>query len=73
MKDASVLFNDKLTSYEELLKKDGSVSNHHKNIQSLAIEMFQKRNYKFPPQFQNRNPLSGYHKVVHAETLQAMY
>ena len=33
--------NDKLSSYEELLEKDGSVSIHHKNIQSFAIEMFQ--------------------------------
>ena len=33
--------NDKLSSYEELLEKDGLVSIHHKNIQSLAIEMFQ--------------------------------
>ena len=33
--------NDKLSSYEELLEKDGSVSIHHRNIQSLAIEMLQ--------------------------------
>ena len=33
--------NDKLSSYEELLEKDESVSIHHKNIQSLVIEMFQ--------------------------------
>ena len=32
---------DKLASYEELLEKDGSVSLHHRNIQSLAIEMLQ--------------------------------
>ena len=33
--------NYKLPSYEELLEKDWSVSVHHKNIQSLAIEMLQ--------------------------------
>ena len=33
--------NDKLSSYEELLEKDGPVSVHHRNIQSLAIEMLQ--------------------------------
>ena len=32
--------NDKASSYEELLGKDGSVSVHHKNIQRLA-EMLQ--------------------------------
>ena len=37
----SLIHNNNLCSYEELLKKDGSVSIHHKNIQSLAIEMFQ--------------------------------
>ena len=35
------IHNDKLPSYEELLEKDGSVSIHHKNIQSLSIKMFQ--------------------------------
>ena len=32
---------DKLSSYEELLEKDGSVSVHHRDIQGLAIEMLQ--------------------------------
>ena len=33
--------NDKLSSYEELLEKDGSVSVDHRNIQSLVVEMLQ--------------------------------
>ena len=44
MKDERLLRliqNDKLSSYEELLEKDVSVSVHHRNIQSLAIEMLQ--------------------------------
>ena len=36
-----LIHNDKLFSYEELLEKNGSVSIHHKNIQSLATERFQ--------------------------------
>ena len=36
-----LIHNDKLSSCEEFLEKDGSVSIHHKNILSLAIEMFQ--------------------------------
>ena len=35
--------NDKLSSYEELLEKNGSFSNHLKNIQSFAIEMLQTK------------------------------
>ena len=33
--------NDKLSIYEQLLEKDGSVSVHHTDIQSLATEMLQ--------------------------------
>ena len=36
--------NDNKSSYEELLEKDGSVSVHCKNIQTLAIEMIQIKN-----------------------------
>ena len=39
--------NDRLSSYEELLEKDGSVSVHHRNIQSLAIEMLQIRHGQY--------------------------
>ena len=40
--------NDKLSSYKEPLEKDGQVSIQHKNIQSLAIEMFQIKHGKSP-------------------------
>ena len=33
--------NDKLSSYEELLEKDWSVSVQNKNIHNLAIEMLE--------------------------------
>ena len=33
-------YNDKNSSYEELLIKDGSVSLHHRNIQALASKLY---------------------------------
>ena len=35
-----IIYNDKTSSYEELLSKDGSVSMHHKNLQKLVIEIY---------------------------------
>ena len=35
-----LIYNDKHSSFEELLEKDNSVSIHHKNIHVLATEMF---------------------------------
>ena len=43
-----LIYSDKLPSYEELLEKDGSVSIHHKNIQSLAIEIFRTKHGQSP-------------------------
>ena len=34
------VYNDYITSFEDLLKKDNFFKIHHKNIQSLAIELF---------------------------------
>ena len=39
-----LIYNDKQSSYEELLIKDGTVSIHHRNIQTLATEMFKVKN-----------------------------
>ena len=38
---SSINHNDKGSSFEDLLQKDNSVSIRHKNLQALAIEMFQ--------------------------------
>ena len=35
-----IIYNDKQSSFTELLNKDNSVSIHIRNIQRLAIEMF---------------------------------
>ena len=35
-----LIYNDKCSSFEEILVKDKSVSIHHKNIHALTIEMF---------------------------------
>ena len=35
-----IIYNNNISTFEELLEKDGSYSIYHKNIQSLAIELF---------------------------------
>ena len=35
-----MIYNDKISNFEELLTKDNSVSIHHSNIHALAIEMY---------------------------------
>ena len=38
------IYNDKNSSHEESLTKDGSVSIHHRNIQALATELYKIKN-----------------------------
>ena len=35
-----MVYLDETSSFEELLRKDGSVTIHHRNLHSLSIEMF---------------------------------
>ena len=43
-----MIYNDKRSSFEDLLEKDNSVSIHHKNLQALATEMFKVYNKTSP-------------------------
>ena len=35
-----MIYDDQISSFQELLSKDNSFTVHHFNVQSLAIEMF---------------------------------
>ena len=39
-----MVYKDDQSSFEELLKKDGSATIHHRNIQKLAIELYKVKN-----------------------------
>ena len=43
-----MIYNDKISNFEELLNKDNSVSIHHSNIHALAIEMYKVANDMSP-------------------------
>ena len=42
------IHRDETSSYEEVMEKDGSVSIHYKNIQTLEVEMFKLKNDTSP-------------------------
>ena len=43
-----MIYNEKISNFEELLNKDNSVSIHHNNIYALAIEMCKGANDASP-------------------------
>ena len=47
-----VIYDDKTSSFEQLLENDNFVSIHHRNIRTLAIEMYKVTN-GLPPEIMN--------------------
>ena len=43
-----IIYNDKTSTFKELLEKDNSVSIHYRNIKALAIEMYKVDNGMSP-------------------------
>ena len=43
-----ITYNDRKSSFEELLRKDNTVSIHHRNLQLLATEIFKIENNMAP-------------------------
>ena len=58
-----VIYNDKKSSFQELLDKNESVCIHHKNLQALCIEMFKVERKESPEIFSrlfHKNETSNY-------------
>ena len=43
-----IVYRDDISTFEELLLKDGSLSTHHRNIHAFAIEMYKSVNSSAP-------------------------
>ena len=59
-----IVYEDYSSSYDDLLKKDGSVRVHHKNIQTVAVVMFKVKHDLCPELMKclfkmNNNPRAG--------------
>ena len=44
-----LIYNDHISSFKELLSKDGTFTIHEQNVQNLAIEMFKALNDLWTP------------------------
>ena len=55
-----IIYNDNISCFDHLLKKDRSVTIHHRNIQALAIEMFKVKNDLSPNIIQDIFQLRSY-------------
>ena len=56
-----IIFNDKSSTFQELLDKDNSVMIHHRNIRALATEIY-KALYEYSPTILNEMFVPSYCK-----------
>ena len=75
-----IVYNDSISSYEELLESDNSVSIHIRNLQALAIELYKVVNGLSPDIMKDVFPLntsSNYNtrnrRVFHSRPIKTVY
>ena len=72
-----LVYDDYTTSFNELLKRDNSVTIHHRNIQKVAIEMFKVR-YNLCPEilqslFHQKSPSVKTNSIFHRPKVKSVY
>ena len=62
-----ITYNDRKSSFEELLRKDNTVSVHHRNLQLLATEIFKIKN-NMTPEILNEIFQNRHHRTIYRKT-----
>ena len=58
-----ITYNDRTSTFEELLRKDNSVTIHHRNLQVLATELYKVEN-NMDPEIEMKSSRKGYHRTI---------
>ena len=59
-----IAYNDYVSSFETLLEREGSISIHQKNIETLATEIFKTKN-DLKPKLYEKHFLSSWPQIQH--------
>ena len=62
-----IIYNDRESSFKELLRKDNPVSIHHRNLQVLEKEIFKIKN-NMTPEILNEISRTGHHRIIYGKT-----
>ena len=68
-----LIYNDHISSFKELLSKDGTFTIHEQNIQNLAIKMFKALNDLSTPDFSELFQLNESLYSLRSKTLYSQY
>ena len=61
-----LVYDDYISTFQELLRKDESVCIHHRNIQKVAVEMFKIKNRLCPEILRDIFCLTGFRSTQNA-------